>query len=189
MPHQFDSLPESAMPRVIEALKEAMDVSRTHSSDPRTQTAAVMFSKEGDAIFGSYNAAVAPSLVENVPARLVAPEKYFWIEHSERALIHAAAKMGLSTDKKVMGCSLFPCVDCARAIVGSGFAQLITTEPDFADVRWGEEFRRSMETLVAGGVIVTLIKKSDLTSESQPPTLSSPSNETPIPPKKMSGTI
>lgn len=146
--------------KIIEGLREAYAEAPKRSADPRTQTTAVLFSDEGDVILTGFNAPVAAGLLDKDPARLVSPEKYFWIEHSERALLQEAAKKGVATDKKSMGCSLFPCVDCARAIVGTGIKTLVTPTPDFSDVRWGEEFRRALETLDAGGVEVVLIDKA-----------------------------
>lgn len=166
MPSITDALRE----KIIDGLREAYAQAPAKSADPRTQTTAVLFSDLGEALLTGFNAPVAPGLLEQDPARLVSPEKYFWIEHSERALLQEAAKKGLATDQKSMGCSLFPCVDCARAIVGTGIKTLVTPTPDFGDVRWGAEFKRALETLDAGGVEVVLIDKAllDMRPEQAP---------------------
>jgi dCMP deaminase len=152
---------------MIKGLRQAHAQAASKSADPRTQTTAVLFSSKGEVILEAYNAPVAGGLLSD-PSRLVSPEKYFWIEHSERALLQEAAKKGIATDQKLMGCSLFPCVDCARAIVGTGIKALVTTTPDFGDARWGDEFKRAMETLKAGGVEVRLVDKAVLASQPQP---------------------
>lgn len=151
---------ERVREKIIEGLRAAYAHAPARSADPRTQTTAVLFCEEGEPLLAGFNAPVAPGLLERDPARLVSPEKYFWIEHSERALFQEAAKKGVATDGKLMGCSLFPCVDCARSIVGTGIKMLITPAPDFSDPRWGEEFKRALETLDAGGVEVVLIDKA-----------------------------
>lgn len=162
MQSQHESSESQTRKRIIEGLREAHAQAPSRSADPRTQTTAVLFSDDGEVLLTAFNAPVATGLLERDAARLVSPEKYFWIEHSERALFQEAAKKGLSTDGKSVACSLFPCVDCARAIVGTGIKTLVTPTPDFSDARWGAEFRRALETLDAGGVEVVLIDKAVL---------------------------
>ena len=86
------------------------------------------------------------------------PSKYLWTEHAERNAIYAAARNGIS----LVGCRIylpwFPCVDCARAIVQAGLAELICFEPDFTDLQWGEGFRVSVELLQEAGVSVRFLR-------------------------------
>lgn len=160
MENRVEAVRREAMDRIIDGLREAYSMASERSADPRTQTTAVLFSDDGELMLTAFNAPVAAGLLDKDASRLVSPEKYFWIEHSERALFQEAAKRGVATDGKTVACSLFPCVDCARAIVGTGIKTLVTTPPDFYDARWGAEFRRSQETLEAGGVDVILIEKT-----------------------------
>lgn len=143
----------SAWGRVEAAWREA----RERSPDPRRPTAAVLFSESGEELLSAFNAPVAPGLIERDPSRLSSPEKYFWIEHAERALMQMAARRGVATEGLSVGCSLFPCVDCARALAGCGIKRLLAPPPDFSDPRWGEEFKRAWETLMAAGVEVELV--------------------------------
>ena len=46
----------------------------------------------------------------------------------------------------------FPCMDCARAIVQSGIAQLICVKPDLSDSQWGDDFLTVPKLLEEGGV-------------------------------------
>lgn len=151
------SAPLSWRERALETLGRAYAEALTRSPDPRRPTAAVLLSHEGEELLSAFNAPVAPGLVERDPSRLSSPEKYFWIEHSERALLQLAARRGVATEGLAMACSLFPCVDCARAIAGSGIKRLLTPPPDFSDPRWGEEFKRALETLQAAGVEIDQI--------------------------------
>lgn len=50
---------------------------------------------------------------------------------------------------------MFPCLECARAIVQAGITKLLTLAPDFADPVWGESFGPSTTILAEGGVVVT----------------------------------
>lgn len=81
-------------------------------------------------------------------------EKYFWYEHAERNSIFNAARIGVSIDKCTMFTNLFPCADCARAIVQSGISTLKTFEPPHSDASYGRSFQVSKMILEEGGVNV-----------------------------------
>jgi dCMP deaminase len=40
--------------------------------------------------------------------------------------------------------TLFPCADCARAIIQSGITKLVSPTPDVNNERWGEHFKVSL---------------------------------------------
>ena len=83
--------------------------------------------------------------------------RFVWMEHAERNAIFQAARAG----KKLAGASIattfFPCIDCARAIVQSGFACVATPEPAYHDPVWGEAFARSKIILEEGGVEIVIV--------------------------------
>ena len=92
---------------------------------------------------------------DDVEERHGRPAKYLWTEHAERNALYNAARSGVS----VLGCRMyvpwFPCMDCARAIVQSGLAELIAVEPDWADQRWGEHFVSAKELFEEAGLACT----------------------------------
>ena len=99
-----------------------------------------------------------PRRVDDRPAeRHRRPEKYLWTEHAERNAIYNAAYTGIS----VAGCRIYipwyPCVDCARAIVQAGIAELMAIEPDWHDVHWGEGFRVARQMFDEAGVTVRFV--------------------------------
>lgn len=63
-------------------------------------------------------------------ARFERPTKYAWTEHAERNAIYNAARIG----SRILGCTayinLFPCADCARALIQSGVKRIVTREPE-----------------------------------------------------------
>ena len=85
------------------------------------------------------------------------PAKYFWTEHAERNAIYTAARNGIPLAGCRMYLPWFPCVDCARAIVQAGVAELVSLAPDFSDPQWGEGFRVSVDLLEEAGVEVRFI--------------------------------
>lgn len=82
------------------------------------------------------------------------PAKYAWTEHAERNAIYNSARSGVSTAQCKMYVPWYPCMDCARAIVQSGIAELVAVEPDWSDRVWGEQFhsvRELFDEVVASG--------------------------------------
>lgn len=85
--------------------------------------------------------------------------KYFWSCHAEQNAIFNAARTGVPLE----GCRIyvpwFPCVECAKAIIQAGIVELVAYEPDFAEPRWGEQFRLVVEMLNEGGVRVRFMER------------------------------
>lgn len=91
---------------------------------------------------------------DGIDERHERPQKYQWTEHAERNAIYSAARLGTALCGSTMYCTLFPCVDCARAIIQAGIVRLVTTEPDYGDPKWGADFKFARNLLVEGGVTV-----------------------------------
>lgn len=96
---------------------------------------------------------------DDVEDRHLRPEKYFWAEHAERNLIYNAARVGTPLE----GCTLivtplFPCMDCARAIVQAGFVRVIAKRDDAAhSALWNEHAMRSLVLFKECGIEVVLV--------------------------------
>jgi dCMP deaminase len=82
--------------------------------------------------------------------------RFVWMEHAERNAIFMAAKLGRGLKGATIASTFFPCIDCARAIVQTGMARLISPEPALDDAVWGESFLRSRVILEEGGVELVL---------------------------------
>jgi dCMP deaminase len=95
---------------------------------------------------------------DDVEARHERPLKYKRTEHAERNAIFNAAKHGVALYRMHMASTLFPCSDCARAIVQAGIRELVVPAgPDFSRPTYGEDFRISVEILEEGGVRVRVL--------------------------------
>lgn len=78
------------------------------------------------------------------------PLKYMISEHSERnAIYNASRNLEGST---IYVSPLFPCTDCARAIIQSGIKRLVCRTPDFNNERWGDNFKVSLQMLNIAGI-------------------------------------
>lgn len=91
---------------------------------------------------------------DNDPERHKRPAKYAWTEHAERNAVYNAARVGTTLEGCHAYSTLFPCEDCARALVQAGVIRLVSVAPDFEDPTYGERFRTSLLILEEGGVEV-----------------------------------
>ena len=89
---------------------------------------------------------------DDVEARHRAPEKYAWTEHAERNAIYNAARIGVSTAGCTLYATAFPCMDCARAIVQSGIALIVTPGPPEDDSTFDAHYPRVTRMLTEAGV-------------------------------------
>lgn len=96
-----------------------------------------------------------PAGVRNLPERHEGDGRFVWMEHAERNAIFAAARAGRALRGARLATTFFPCFDCARAIVQSGVAELVTPKPAFDDPVWGHAFPRSLAILEEGGVAIS----------------------------------
>ena len=134
----------------MNVLEEATNIS-LQSNDPVTKVGCV-FSRNGVVISDGYNA--FPRGVHETNDRWQRPNKYLWVEHAERNAIYKAARMGISLDGSVAACTLFPCADCARAMIQVGVKKLIVKKPDMNDARWGENFHVAEQMFSEAGVVI-----------------------------------
>jgi dCMP deaminase len=97
-----------------------------------------------------------PNGVADLAWRHEGDGRFVWMEHAERNAIFAAAKQGRALAGATIASTFFPCIDCARAIVQTGMARLLSPEPALDDAVWGESFLRSRVILEEGGVELVL---------------------------------
>jgi len=70
--------------------------------------------------------------------------KYFILEHAERNAINSARNNGKDLRGATMYGTLFPCADCARAIVAAGISRLVVPGPGgdpLRDQKWRDHYR------------------------------------------------
>lgn len=140
-----------------ELLWRAKDVAKTSPNLSR-KTGAALSCDDGDGMFAVFLAPnTFPPRIANKPERLEGEARYAWLEHAERNVLHYAASCGIRTSGAKLVTPWFPCVDCARAIVGHGVRTLVCSEPDFDDPRWGPGFRIADEMLREAGVEIVKI--------------------------------
>lgn len=98
-----------------------------------------------------------PRGVDETEERQVRPEKIYWYEHAERNAIFQAAKHGIKLDGATAYCTLFPCADCARALIQSGIKKIVSEKPN--NPTWAESFLRSEKMLAEAGIEVVYLNQ------------------------------
>jgi dCMP deaminase len=100
------------------------------SHDPRRRVGSILVSPTGEVLARGANrppAALQLSREDSHKAIATDPAwKYFVLEHAERNAINAARDKKISLNGATMYSSLFPCADCARAIVAAGVRRFVS---------------------------------------------------------------
>ena len=94
--------------------------------------------------------------------------KYFMLEHAERSAIFTAYALGKSLAGATMYSTLFPCADCARAIVASGLSRLVVlglARDPVRDEKWLDHYRHASRILAMAGVAVVVVDPQELVAE------------------------
>jgi len=114
------------------------------SKDPSTKVGCVIIGPNKEILTTGYNG-LPRGTNDDIPDRLVRPEKYFWFEHAERNAIYNAARIGVPLLGATAYVTLCPCMDCARGIVQSGIKRVVTVDIRETDTiqRWKEDFMRT----------------------------------------------
>jgi dCMP deaminase len=119
------------------------------SKDRSTKVGAVVVGPDNEIRTTGYNS-FPRGINDHVEARHERPAKYRWTEHAERNAIYNAARVGTP----LKGCRLYvtlaPCMDCARAVIGAGISEVITT--DVQNQRWSDEQWEAQTMLEEAGV-------------------------------------
>lgn len=85
-------------------------------------------------------------------------ERYFVIEHAERAAIFKAWSNREDLYKSTLYCTRFPCSDCARAIAWSGISRLVVPTGFSGETRWLDAQRAALRILRDARVTVRYLQ-------------------------------
>lgn len=148
---------------------------RQDSHDPDRKVGAIIINADGQQVGRGTNA--PPSALNltigdsQAAIRQDQRWKYFVLEHAERNAIFDALLRGKSLKGTTMYSTLFPCADCARAIVASGVSRLVVlgTELDLdRDQKWFDHYRHAEHIFELARVVVETINPDELTESDRP---------------------
>ncbi len=83
--------------------------------------------------------------------------RYFIIEHAERAAIFKALVTGQDLSGATLYSTRFPCADCARAIAWSGIKRTVFPKGFASEERWRDAQRAALWILRQSGIIVRYV--------------------------------
>lgn len=143
----IDEKPALINPTWTTRWMDMVDLVASWSKDRSTKVGCVIIDDRQVILSSGWNG-FPRGIDDTVESRHERPAKYKWTEHAERNAIYNAAANGIKLRGATMFIRWFPCSDCARAIIQSGIATLVCTEPNFDNEIWGADFRVSHEMLV-----------------------------------------
>ena len=124
------------------------------SKDQSTQVGAVIVDETKRVLSMGYNG-IPQGVNDDFDERHERPAKYFFFEHAERNAIFTAGRNGVSLQDSTIFCSMFPCADCARAIIQSGITAVYSSAPD--NNRWNESHQAALLMFMEANVKVEYI--------------------------------
>ena len=126
------------------------------SKDKNRKVGAVIVDNDNIVLSMGYNG-IPRGCDDSVESRYDRPTKYLYTEHAERNAIYHAARHGVSLKDCRIYVTLFPCADCARAIIQSGITKIIAPEPDITHEVWGEHFKAAIQMMEEAKINIQLI--------------------------------
>jgi len=129
------------------------------SRDRSTKVGAVIVGPDREIRSVGYNG-FPRSVDDEVEFRHERPAKYLFTEHAERNAAYNAARVGIPLKGCTAYVSLYPCADCARALIQVGIKRIVVGSKD--DPRgtwgtWGESFVAAEAMLADAGVEVVFV--------------------------------
>lgn len=126
------------------------------SKDKNRKVGAVIVDNDNVVLSMGYNG-IPRGCDDSVECRYDRPIKYLFTEHAERNAIYHAARHGVSLKGCRLYVTLFPCADCARALIQSGITKIIAPEPDLTHEVWGEHFKAAIQMMEEANIELKLI--------------------------------
>lgn len=86
-------------------------------------------------------------------------DRYYLIEHAERAAIYKAIRINSNIAGSTIYCTRFPCSDCARAIVFAGIKRAVLAGGFAGERRWMTSQRAALKILRDGGITIRYLRQ------------------------------
>ncbi len=134
---------------------------RAHTDDPKAEQVpqsgvGAVIANTGGLIAKSANV-LPPRMKATMQARgenIPFADRYFVIEHAERAALFEAYRSGKDLTDATLYCTRFPCSDCARAIAWSPIKRVVFPTGFAGEQHWLEAQRAALRILRDSGVTI-----------------------------------
>lgn len=125
------------------------------SKDTSTKVGAILVNENKHILSIGYNG-FPRNVDDNIENRYERPEKYLYTEHAERNAIYNAAYNNTDIRNSTCYVTLFPCADCARAIIQSGVKKVVCKKENFNE-RYEESNKVAIEMFNEANVEIQLV--------------------------------
>ena len=126
------------------------------SKDKHTKVGCVIVGPKNEVRSTGYNN-LPRGANDSIQERYERPEKYFFFEHSEINAICNAARVGIPLEGCRIYITMFPCINCARAIIQAGIVEITAPVPNLESDQWGEGFKRALRLFQELGIKMNYI--------------------------------
>ena len=126
------------------------------SKDPSTKVGSLFVAPGSLQILTSSFNGFPRGVDESDMLRWQRPQKYNYVEHAERNGIYNASRRGTPLEDSICVVTMFPCSQCARALIQVGVKYIVSVEPNLGDPRWGDEHKYSLEMFKEVGIELIL---------------------------------
>jgi dCMP deaminase len=124
------------------------------SKNRKRKVGCVITNDRGDVVSTGCNG-FPRGIDDNIEERHISPLKHLFVEHAERNAIYNAAAAGSAVRDCTLYSTLYPCAECAKAIIQSSIKRLVTYPPDWDDKRYKESFAVSKQMFDEVGIEIT----------------------------------
>ena len=144
--------------KIIKFFKLAKFQADLFSKDPNKKVCALFIAPDTYQIISTgYNG--LPRGIKENQERWNRPEKYKYVVHAETNGIYNSSLNGVSLKNSICIVTMFPCSNCAKALVQVGVVKIYTVEPDLNHTRWGEDYKYSL--IILNEALINITYKKD----------------------------
>ena len=132
------------------------------SKDPNTTVGAMFIAPRSFQILSMGYNGFPRGIDEKLPERWERPKKYDYVVHAEQNGICNACRHGTPLEKSIAFVTMFPCKECAKALIQVGVQTIVTSIPDLTNQKWGLDFKLSIEMFDESGIEVVYLYASEI---------------------------
>ena len=129
--------------KAIKYFKLAKYQAELFSKDPSTKVAAIIIAHDSFQILSTGFNGICRNILET-EERWTRPTKYKWVVHAEINSIANAARSGVKLENSICVVTLFPCVECCKALIQAGINTIISESPDYENNKWDFSLSKEM---------------------------------------------
>ena len=133
-----------------ETFFDILSVLAKRSDDPNTKLGSLIVSTNKDILSLGYNG--LPRGIKPTELNTTRPTKYPYMVHAEENAILNAGRNGIALKDSILYVDMFPCMNCARAIIQAGIAEVVVGHITTDSGNWTDVQSQAREMFQEAGV-------------------------------------